>query len=63
MSSSVLHRTPPCPRRTPRADQWRPEPFTPEGLHLLKGTKQFLVEQKFVRTDFDVDQWIAAPPA
>jgi NitT/TauT family transport system substrate-binding protein/sulfonate transport system substrate-binding protein len=45
------------------ADQWQPEPFTPEGLALLKGTKQFLVEQKFVRTDFDVDAWVAAPPA
>ncbi len=45
------------------ADQWPPEPFTPEGLALLKGTKQFLVEQRFVRTDFDVDEWVAAPPA
>ena len=35
---------------------------TPEGLALLKGTKQFLVEQKFVRTDFDLDDWIVAQP-
>lgn len=45
------------------ADQWPPEPFTPDGLALLRGTKQFLVEQRFVRTDFDLDGWIAAPPA
>ena len=45
------------------ADQWPAEPFTPEGLTLLKGTKQFLVEQKFIRSDFDVDDWIAAPAA
>lgn len=45
------------------ADQWPAQPFTPEGLTLLKGTKEFLVGQKFVRADFDVDDWIAAPPA
>ncbi|GAA3933191.1 ABC transporter substrate-binding protein [Actinoplanes auranticolor] len=44
------------------ADQWPAEPFTPQGLALLKGTKQFLVEQKFVRTDFDLDDWIVAQP-
>jgi ABC-type nitrate/sulfonate/bicarbonate transport system substrate-binding protein len=40
------------------ADQWPAEPFTPEGLTLLKGTKEFLVQQKFIRTDFDLDSWI-----
>jgi NitT/TauT family transport system substrate-binding protein/sulfonate transport system substrate-binding protein len=40
------------------ADQWPAEPFTPEGLALLKGTKEFLVQQKFIRTDFDLDGWI-----
>jgi ABC-type nitrate/sulfonate/bicarbonate transport system substrate-binding protein len=40
------------------ADQWPAEPFTPEGLALLKGTKQFLVDQKFIRTDFNLDEWI-----
>lgn len=39
-------------------DQWPAEPFTPEGLALLKGTKEFLVERKFIRTDFDLDDWI-----
>ncbi|MCA2213160.1 ABC transporter substrate-binding protein [Jidongwangia harbinensis] len=41
------------------ADQWPAEAFTPEGLALLKGTKEFLVTQKFVRTDFDLEEWIA----
>jgi NitT/TauT family transport system substrate-binding protein/sulfonate transport system substrate-binding protein len=45
------------------ADQWQPEPFTPEGLELLRGTKQFLVENGFIRSDFDLDQWIVAAPA
>lgn len=43
---------------TTKADQWPAEAFTPEGLELLKGTKEFLVEQKFVRTDFALDDWI-----
>jgi ABC-type nitrate/sulfonate/bicarbonate transport system substrate-binding protein len=42
------------------ADQWPAEPFTPEGLALLKGTKEFLVQQKFIRTDFNLDDWIVA---
>jgi ABC-type nitrate/sulfonate/bicarbonate transport system substrate-binding protein len=45
------------------ADQWPDEPFTPEGLALLKGTKEFLVQQKFVRKDFSLDDWIVAPKA
>ena len=36
------------------------EPFTSEGLTLLKGTKEFLVQQKFIRTDFDLDSWIVS---
>ena len=43
------------------AEQWPGEPFTPEGLELLKGTKQFLVDQKFIRTDFNLDEWIVPP--
>ncbi|GAA0806303.1 ABC transporter substrate-binding protein [Spirilliplanes yamanashiensis] len=39
------------------AEQWPEEPFTERGLTLLAGTKQFLVEQKFVRKDFDLDEW------
>jgi ABC-type nitrate/sulfonate/bicarbonate transport system substrate-binding protein len=45
---------------TTHAEQWPAEPFTPEGLTLLKGTKQFLVDQKFIRTDFNVDEWIVS---
>ncbi len=39
------------------ADQYPEEAFTERGLTLLAGTKQFLVQQKFVRTDFDLQQW------
>ncbi|MFI7547138.1 ABC transporter substrate-binding protein [Actinoplanes sp. NPDC049599] len=45
------------------AEQWPAEPFTPEGLALLKGTKEFLVRQKFIRTDFTLGDWIVAQPA
>jgi NitT/TauT family transport system substrate-binding protein/sulfonate transport system substrate-binding protein len=40
------------------AEQWPAEPFTPQGLTLLKGTKDFLVQHKFIRTDFNIDDWI-----
>jgi NitT/TauT family transport system substrate-binding protein/sulfonate transport system substrate-binding protein len=40
------------------AEQWPAEPFTPEGLALLKGTKEFLVQHRFIRTDFNLDDWI-----
>jgi ABC-type nitrate/sulfonate/bicarbonate transport system substrate-binding protein len=43
---------------TTLAEQWPTEPFTPDGLTLLKGTKEFLVQQKFIRTDFNLDDWI-----
>jgi NitT/TauT family transport system substrate-binding protein/sulfonate transport system substrate-binding protein len=34
-------------------------PFTDAGLTLLKGTKDFLVEQKLIQKDFSVDDWVA----
>jgi NitT/TauT family transport system substrate-binding protein/sulfonate transport system substrate-binding protein len=45
--------------RTVRPEQLPDTPFTEAGLTLLKGTKDFLVEQKFVKSDFSVDDWIA----
>jgi ABC-type nitrate/sulfonate/bicarbonate transport system substrate-binding protein len=42
-----------------KQDQWVEDPFPPQGLVLLAGTKQFLVEQKFIRKDFVLDQWRA----
>jgi NitT/TauT family transport system substrate-binding protein/sulfonate transport system substrate-binding protein len=47
----------PIVKATTVADQWPEEPFTEQGLALLNGTKQFLVEQKFIRKDFDVTEW------
>ncbi len=48
---------------TTLAEQWPAEPFTPDGLTLLQGTKEFLVRQKFIRTDFNLDDWIAGRPS
>jgi NitT/TauT family transport system substrate-binding protein/sulfonate transport system substrate-binding protein len=36
------------------------EPFTNKGLALLESTKKFLVKEGFVKTDFALDDWIAA---
>jgi len=34
-----------------------PQPFTPEGLKLLNSTKQFLVAQKLLKSDFNIKDW------
>ncbi|NMD70933.1 ABC transporter substrate-binding protein [Bacillus sp. DNRA2] len=34
------------------------ESFPEEGLKLLEGTKKFLVEQKFIKQDFELKDWI-----
>lgn len=33
-------------------------PFTDEGLKLLEGTKNFLVEEKLADNDFDINEWV-----
>ncbi|TKC16431.1 ABC transporter substrate-binding protein [Robertmurraya kyonggiensis] len=39
--------------------EWQEEePFTDEGLELLNGTKDFLVEEKLAQKDFDINEWI-----
>ncbi|MBR8841019.1 MAG: ABC transporter substrate-binding protein [Stigonema ocellatum SAG 48.90 = DSM 106950] len=38
------------------------EPFTPEGLKLLNSTKQFLTNQKLLRSDFDIKNWQVPNP-
>lgn len=35
-----------------------PEPFTTEGLALLEGTKQFLVDIDAAQSDFDLSEWV-----
>ncbi|GGJ79859.1 hypothetical protein GCM10010123_07120 [Pilimelia anulata] len=42
-----------------RPEQWAAEPFTPAGLALLGGTKEFLAGQKFLKKDFTIDAWLA----
>ena len=34
------------------------EPLSDEGKELLEGTKAFLVEQKFAKNDFKIEDWI-----
>ena len=36
----------------------REESFPEEGIELLEGTKQFLVEQKLIKQDFELEDWI-----
>ncbi|GAC68706.1 ABC transporter substrate-binding protein [Gordonia soli] len=37
------------------------EPFPSAGVELLRGTKEFLVAQKSIRDDFDLDGWFYRP--
>jgi sulfonate transport system substrate-binding protein len=39
-------------------DNLREESFPDEGIKLLEGTKQFLVEQKLIKKDFELEDWI-----
>lgn len=39
-------------------DNIREENFPEDGLRLLKNTKQFLVEQKLIKKDFELEDWI-----
>ncbi|WP_320416902.1 ABC transporter substrate-binding protein [Paenibacillus polygoni] len=34
------------------------EPFTEEGLKLLEGTKDFLVEEKLAKRNFEINDWV-----
>lgn len=38
------------------------EPFSPQGLQLLNSTKQFLLEQKLLKSDFAIQDWQVTTP-
>jgi NitT/TauT family transport system substrate-binding protein/sulfonate transport system substrate-binding protein len=38
------------------------EPCTPDGLKLLNSTKQFLADQKLLKSDFEIKDWQVANP-
>lgn len=38
------------------------QPFTPEGLKLLNSTKQFLADQKLLKSDFEIKDWQISTP-
>lgn len=39
------------------AQQFQLDAFPPVGLELLSGAKEFLLEQRLIRRDFDIAQW------
>ncbi|MBH8572426.1 ABC transporter substrate-binding protein [Nostocaceae cyanobacterium CENA369] len=43
-------------------DLYPTEPFTPEGLKLLNSTKQFLADQKLLKSDFEIKDWQISNP-
>ncbi|MBW8486624.1 ABC transporter substrate-binding protein [Actinomadura parmotrematis] len=45
--------------KTTLRSQVADQPFTPQGLKLLEGTKAFLVQQKLIPADYPLDSWIA----
>jgi len=42
-----------------KIEQWPAEAFPADGLTLLEGAKQFLIEQGLAKKDFAIDDWIA----
>ncbi|MFB7724867.1 ABC transporter substrate-binding protein [Nocardia sp. NPDC056100] len=44
-------------RATARLESIPEDLFSPQGITLLTGTKQFLVDQKKIREDFSLDDW------
>lgn len=43
-------------------DLYPTEPFNQRGLQLLSSTKQFLLEQKLLKSDFDIQDWQVTTP-
>ncbi|RMI34894.1 ABC transporter substrate-binding protein [Nocardia stercoris] len=48
-------------RAAAQRDNFPEESFPARGITLLTGTKQFLVDQKKIRTDFDLEGWFYRP--
>ncbi|MCD1260367.1 ABC transporter substrate-binding protein [Paenibacillus athensensis] len=42
-----------------KIEQWPQEAFPADGLKLLQGAKQFLIDQGLAKKDFVIDDWIA----
>jgi sulfonate transport system substrate-binding protein len=49
------------PELEERLEGYPTEPFTDEGLELLEGTKQFLVDTGAAQSDFAIDEWQYIP--
>ncbi|GAA2637192.1 hypothetical protein GCM10010399_83030 [Dactylosporangium fulvum] len=56
---SLVQFPPDLVKKTTVKDQLPDEPFSDEGIKLLDGTRKFLVENKFIKKEFTLDEWIA----
>jgi ABC-type nitrate/sulfonate/bicarbonate transport system substrate-binding protein len=56
---SLVQFPPDLVKKTTLREQLPDEPFTDAGLKLLDGTRVFLLENKFVKKEFSLDDWIA----
>ncbi|MFP7296395.1 ABC transporter substrate-binding protein [Neobacillus niacini] len=57
-AADVSHQDLDVVRESIPLDNFREESFPDEGIKLLEGTKQFLAEQKLIKNDFDLEDWI-----
>jgi sulfonate transport system substrate-binding protein len=57
-SAAVTHFPADITRQVTLPDQLNAEPFPAAGLKLLNGTQRFLVQEKFIKRDFSIDDWI-----
>ncbi|MDO7907992.1 ABC transporter substrate-binding protein [Paenibacillus sp. JX-17] len=50
--------TPDVIKKISPISQIKDTPFTDEGLKLIEGTKNFLVEEKLAKKDFNINDWV-----
>ncbi len=60
--AKVNNATPELVKQVSPISQNKDVPFTDEGLQLLEGTKNFLVEEKLAASDFEISDWVLKQP-
>lgn len=58
LMAKISNSTPELVEKTAPIEWIETEPFTDAGLDLLKGTKEFLINEKLAQKDFDIKEWI-----
>ncbi|TKC14716.1 ABC transporter substrate-binding protein [Robertmurraya kyonggiensis] len=58
LMAEISQTTPELIKETAPIEWIEEEPFTDDGLALLDGTKDFLVEEKLAQKDFEIKDWI-----